>query len=176
MRGAPLSWHRISTAEIDLCIRCNRVSRRPALRAVFAGASRLGDGIAWYALIVALPLIYGWAALPVALRMTAAGLCGVLIYKWLKVKTLRPRPYQMVPAIEAASAPLDQYSFPSGHTLHAVCFSTIATAYYPELASGLVPFSLLVAASRPILGLHYPSDVLAGAGLGLLLAQIALSI
>ena len=174
MHRAHLSWHRISTAEIALCIRCNRVSRRPALRAAFAAASRLGDGVAWYAVIGALPLIYGTAALPVALRMAAAGLCGVLIYKWLKNKTLRPRPYQLAPAIEAASAPLDQYSFPSGDTLHAVCFTTIATAYYPELGPGLVPFALLVAASRPVLGLHYPSDVLAGAGLGFLIARMAL--
>ncbi len=176
MQGTHLSWHRISAAELALCVRCNRVSRQPALRVVFAAVSRLGDGVAWYALIGALPLIHGATALPVALRMTVAGACGVLVYKWLKHKTLRPRPYQLLPAIEVASAPLDQYSFPSGHTLHAVCFTTIATAYYPELAPGLVPFALLVAASRPILGLHYPSDVLAGAALGFLVAQIALLI
>jgi undecaprenyl-diphosphatase len=46
----------------------------------------------------------------------------------------------------------------------------VAIAFYPMLAWLLVPFTLLVAISRVVLGLHYPSDVLAGAALGALIA------
>jgi undecaprenyl-diphosphatase len=67
-------------------------------------------------------------------------------------------------------APLDHYSFPSGHTLHAVSFTVVALHYYPQLAWVLVPFTLLVAGSRVFLGLHYPSDVAAAAAIGYLLA------
>ena len=63
-------------------------------------------------------------------------------------------------------APLDEFSFPSGHTLHAVSFTLIALAYFPMLAPLLVPFTLLVALSRIVLGLHYPSDVLAATVIG----------
>ncbi|MEA3276984.1 MAG: phosphatase PAP2 family protein, partial [Pseudomonadota bacterium] len=69
---------------------------------------------------------------------------------------------------------LDYYSFPSGHTLHAVSFTAVAMSYYPQLAWVLVPFTLLVASSRVVLGLHYPSDVLAAAGIGLALAYTSI--
>jgi undecaprenyl-diphosphatase len=67
--------------------------------------------------------------------------------------------------------PLDHFSFPSGHTLHAMAFSLVALFYYPHLAWLLLPFTLLVALSRVVLGLHYPSDVMAGAALGVLIAE-----
>jgi len=52
----------------------------------------------------------------------------------------------------------------------------IAIAFYPVLAWSLVPFTLLVAISRVVLGLHYPSDVLAGAALGALISAASLNL
>ena len=72
------------------------------------------------------------------------------------------------------SSPLDPFSFPSGHTLHAVAFTVVAATHYPPLAALLVPFTLLIAASRVVLGLHYPSDVLVGAVLGALIGGASL--
>jgi undecaprenyl-diphosphatase len=103
--------------------------------------------------------------------MAAAGLIGTLIYKWLKVRTLRPRPFNVHQQISLRSIPLDQFSFPSGHTLHAVIFSMVAIHYYPMLALALIPFTILIGLSRPILGLHYPSDVLVGALIGILISM-----
>lgn len=137
-------------------------------------ASRLGDGVFWYALMLALVATYNWEAIPAVLHMIAAGLAGTLIYTWLKGATERPRPYQVCPSICCLTAPLDRFSFPSGHTLHAVAFSFVATAHYPALAWLVWPFTLLVAASRLVLGLHYVSDVLAGALLGAAVAGITL--
>ena len=71
-------------------------------------------------------------------------------------------------------APLDEFSFPSGHTLHAIAFSSVAVAHYPWLAWPLAPFVALVAASRVVLGLHYPSDVLAASVIGTALASLSL--
>jgi undecaprenyl-diphosphatase len=71
--------------------------------------------------------------------------------------------------------PLDEFSFPSGHTLHAVSFTIVALGWFPLLAPLLVPFTALVAASRVVLGLHYPSDVIAAIGIGGMLGGISLS-
>ena len=49
-----------------------------------------------------------------------------------------------------------------------------ALAYYPLLVVVLLPFTLLVAASRVVLGLHYPSDVLAATAIGIALASVSL--
>jgi undecaprenyl-diphosphatase len=108
--------------------------------------------------------------------MIIAGFTGTLIYKWLKVKTLRPRPYNVYQQISLRTIPLDQFSFPSGHTLHAVIFTLVAIHYYPMLSLGLIPFTILIGLSRPILGLHYPSDVLVGALIGTLISLISFSI
>ena len=72
--------------------------------------------------------------------------------------------------------PLDRYSFPSGHTLHAVCFTWQAVAHFPELAWVLVAAATLIALSRVILGLHYPTDVVAGGTIGALLATCGLAL
>ncbi len=74
-------------------------------------------------------------------------------------------------SIAPGVSPLDRFSFPSGHTLHAVAFTIIASIHYPQLPFLLVPFTLLTAASRIVMGLHYPSDVLAGACLGAIIAS-----
>ena len=166
MSRLDLQLARLVHLDETLCLRFNRASHYRMVRGVFRVASRLGDGVAWYGLMLALLATQGRAAAGPVAQMLAAGLLGLALYKWLKKRTLRPRPYQINPDICAAAAALDQFSFPSGHTLHAMSFSVVAIAHYPWLAPMVVPFALMVALSRPVLGLHYPSDVLAGAALG----------
>jgi len=166
-------------AELDaaVCALFNGISRSPGICTLFRIASRLGDGIFWYALMTTLPVIAGREGLLAAAHMATASLAGLAIYRLLKSRVGRKRPYAAHgERIVCVMPPLDRYSFPSGHTLHAVCFTGIACAYQPLLAWVLVPFALLVAFSRLVLGLHYPSDVLAGAVIGgaLALASLAL--
>ena len=105
------------------------------------------------------------------------GLVGgvaTLLYRRLKQWTRRPRPFATDHRIHAWIPPLDEYSFPSGHTLHAVGFSVVACASYPALMWLLIPFTLSVAVSRVVLGVHYPSDVIAATGIGALLGILVL--
>lgn len=159
-----------------LCVKVNHTSQYKLVRLWFRLISRLGDGIFWYTVMAGILLSQGQAGLQPVMHMLLAGLAGTLLYKWLKGKTLRPRPYQVRQDIWLTGKPLDHFSFPSGHTLHAVVFSSVALAYYPGLAWLLIPFTVLVGMSRVILGLHYPSDVVAGALLGALIASLSMLI
>lgn len=155
-----------------VCLRFNLASRRPLLLSGLRIVSRLGDGVLWYALMLAMLLATSEAFVAVV-QMLVTGLACTTAYKLLKRGTLRPRPYQVLESIAVGIAPLDAFSFPSGHTLHAVAFSLIAISYYPWLAAALVPFALATGIARVMLGLHYPSDVLAGAALGAALAALS---
>jgi undecaprenyl-diphosphatase len=171
---APARWSRLTDRELAWCLRFQQtVHHRGAVR-LFAVVSRLGDGMFWYGLMAVLLLTQGTAAVPVVGRMLLAGAVCLALYKWLKARTTRPRPCAQHARIQPRVAPLDEYSFPSGHTLHAVAFTLIAVHGYPPLVWLLLPFALLVALSRVVLGLHYPSDVLAGALLGASLGLLAL--
>lgn len=167
---------RLAAWDRGLCRRFNSVSRFAVPRVALVAASRLGDGIFWYALMAVLLATGGAEAAAAVMHMVAAGVLCTIIYKALKQGTSRPRPYAAHDGITLWTAPLDQYSFPSGHTLHAVAFTLIALAYYPQLFWLLVPFTILVALSRVVLGLHYPSDVLAGAVIGAAVAVTSLAV
>jgi len=176
MSNLSFPLQQIKTWDAELCAFCNRRSRNFTVRNLFRFISRLGDGVFWYTLMAALLLQYQSTALPAVLHMIVVGLVGTVLYKFIKGKTLRPRPFNVYPSIVCVGKTLDQFSFPSGHTMHAVAFSIVAVSYFPALFWLVLPFSVLVGLSRPILGLHYPSDVLAGAALGAVIAGISLTL
>jgi undecaprenyl-diphosphatase len=170
MNRAQIMLARFDDAEYRVCRGLNRAATQPWVRETMRVASRVGDGLVWYLLLGLLPLMFGAAAIRPALVMMLTGAAGLLIYRRLKATLVRERPFIRHPGITLAMAPLDRYSFPSGHTLHAVCFTCQAVAHFPVLAWVLVPIAVLIALSRVVLGLHYPTDVLAGAAIGGLLA------
>lgn len=161
---------RLRTNETALCLRANGLCAHALTRRFFAIVSRLGDGVFWYLLMGVLALFGGSIGQVAALHLAVIGLLSLTLYKALKQWTRRPRPFASDVRIRAWIAPLDEFSFPSGHTLHAVAFTIVALAYLPVLAWVLIPFTATVAASRVVLGLHYPSDVLAATGIGTVLA------
>ena len=160
-------YEKVFNFDMKLCGLFNRACHYHIINLIFSVVSRLGNGIFWYILMFTLPFIFGLSAISVVIQMILTGVCGLVIYKIMKNHTERLRPYMVSDSIKLGTQPLDQYSFPSGHTLHAVGFSNIICFYYPEFTILLYTITGLVAASRMILGLHYPSDVLIGATIGI---------
>jgi undecaprenyl-diphosphatase len=170
MNRAQLVLARCDAAEYRFCRGLNRIAACVPFRELMRLASRLGDGPLWALMVLALPLGYGQAAIRPALAMAVTGVAGHLLYRFLKSTLVRERPFMRHAGIRLVMAPLDRYSFPSGHTLHAVAFAWQAIAFDQSLGWLLAPLAALIALSRVALGLHYPTDVLAGAALGALLA------
>jgi len=166
-----LAW--LDQVELEACRRFNRAVSSAGLLKLFRVASRVGDGVLWYVLITVLAVTYGAEGRHIALQSIVAGLTGLALYRALKNVLVRERPYITHAIIVCAGHPLDRFSFPSGHTLHAVNFTIIICSSIPVLAWALVPVTLLIAGSRMVLGLHYPTDVVAGGAIGALLALLA---
>ena len=154
----------------------HRATARPSVLLLLTGVSRLGDGVVWYATFLLLPWLGGASGVACMLRMLLLGAVNLVIYRITKRHFARPRPFVACPGVRACARCLDEHSFPSGHTMHAVAFATLLSAYYPGLAWIVWPFAALVAASRVVLGLHFPSDVVVGAALGGVTARSVLSL
>lgn len=167
---------RIDQMEINLCRLLNNSSQRTFIRLFFRVISRLGDGVFWYSLLMLLPYINHQKGYYQALHVVCTALVVLFIYKYLKKTLVRERPYISFDNIQQVMPVLDRYSFPSGHAMHAFSFAILLSYYLPEVSALAWGFAALVAISRITLGLHYPTDVAAGAFIGTTLALFSLSI
>ena len=153
-----------------------RVNRWPApcwIRLWALCATRGGDGWLWYGM-AAIVLLFGGPVRfqAVGSAALAAG-SGVTVFLTVKKATGRRRPCAFEPHCWATLLPPDQFSFPSGHTITAFAVALSLSRFYPDLAVGLLFCAISIGVSRVLLGMHFLSDVLAGAAIGAVLAYTA---
>jgi undecaprenyl-diphosphatase len=156
-----------------------RVNRWPAprwIRLWAICATRGGDGWLWYAIGIAVLLFGGTDRFLAVGSAALAAAMGIGIFLYLKKATGRKRPCTFEPHCWATLLPPDQFSFPSGHTITAFAVAISLNHFYPDLAVGLMFCAISVAASRILTGMHFLSDVAAGAVIGTILAYTATAI
>jgi undecaprenyl-diphosphatase len=146
-----------------------QVNQWPAprwLRVWMIAATRCGDGWLWYATGAVLALFGGHERFPAILTAVVSVGLGILLFRKLKKTIGRKRPCSLEPHCWATLLPPDQFSFPSGHTITAFAVTLSVGAFYPVMLPGLLFCAASVAASRILLGMHFLTDVLAGAVIG----------
>lgn len=161
MFNAITSWDLSVLNFISENLRC------PFLDTFFSLVTKFGDGgIFWIAVTIFLLIIPKQRK--TGLMMAVAMILGFIIGNGiLKNAVARIRPYDLVET-EIILKRLSDFSFPSGHTL--VCFeaATVLTLRKSRLCIPAVIIAVFVAFSRLYLFVHYPTDVIVGAVLGIL--------
>ncbi len=169
-----LSW--VSTRDHRLMVRVNQWRPPKWLRLWMLAATRCGDGGLWYVLGLIVALYGGSRRYQALLAAVLAVSAGIIVFLELKRAFRRKRPCALEPHCWARLLPPDQFSFPSGHTITAFAMAVSLGAFYPEMLPGLLFCAASVAASRILLGMHFLSDVLAGAALGAMLGALSVSL
>lgn len=146
----------------------------PVLTWIMRAASRLGDaGFIWILLAVILLLIP--KTRKIGMLVSVALILDVITCNLiLKPLVARTRPYDVNTAIELLIAAPKDFSFPSGHT--AASFAAVSALWFAKEKKFWIPalvLAVLIAFSRMYFYVHYPTDVLGGALLGILCGWMA---
>jgi undecaprenyl-diphosphatase len=152
----------------------NDVWTAPVLDWLMPTLSRAGNfGAVWLVLLGVIAIFGKRAGRTVALAGLFALVLGHVVSDVLKLLTVRPRPFVSLPDVRSLVAGPRSYAFPSGHAASAFSVATgVVLAAKRSLNRVPLPgWAMLVLAvaisySRVYVGVHYPTDVLAGAGLG----------
>jgi undecaprenyl-diphosphatase len=171
MAASVLQW--IETRDQRLMRRVNRWTPPGWMRLWMVAATRCGDGWLWYAMGFMIAITGGPERFRALIAALLAVSVGIALFIQLKRVCHRRRPCTMEPHCWATLLPPDQFSFPSGHTITAFAMASSLSVFYPAMLVGLLFCALSVAASRVLLGMHFLTDVIAGAALGGVLGFVA---
>ena len=148
--------------------------RNPILNSIMIFITSLGNGgMLWIAATILLMI-------PKKTRkvglMSAIALLGSLIINNNLIKNLvqRPRPFRTFPELQIIIPTPSEFSFPSGHTSSSFAAAAVFYRHLPKkLGVPSVVLAGLIGFSRLYVGVHYPTDVLAGVIMGILLSYMA---
>ncbi|WP_310172507.1 phosphatase PAP2 family protein [Neobacillus niacini] len=144
----------------------NRHFDKKLLNLFFRSITHLGGAkftiISTFLLLILLPRETRLIAISSAVALSASHIPVQIVKQMFP----RKRPYLMIEKTKFPDNPLQDHSFPSGHTTAIFAVVIPYILFIPQLALALIPLGICVGVSRIYLGLHYPSDVIAGGILG----------
>lgn len=139
--------------------------------------SMLGDhGLFW--IFLTLLLFFFKKTRRAALASALSMLLTLLVVNiLLKPLAARIRPYEVIEGLRYIVAKESEFSFPSGHSANSLaCAWVLFRMCDKRIGVPALILALLIALSRLYVGVHYPTDVLAGVAIGMLLAEFAMRI
>ena len=169
--GAMLTLH--SRRDHRLMRRVNRWRAPRWIRLWMMCATRGGDGWLWYTLAADAAALRRRAALPGGGRRGAGGGLGITHFPQIEEGHRPQAALRHRTALLGHPAAAGPVLVPLGPYHHGLRGGVSLSRFYPELAAGLLFCAVSVAASRILLGMHFLSDVLAGAAIGGILAYTA---
>lgn len=148
--------------------------RNPILNSIMIFITSIGDGgIIWIAATIALLIPKKTRKVGI---MSAVALLGSLLINNNLIKNIvqRPRPYVTFTDLQIIIPQPSEFSFPSGHTSSSFASAAVFYRHLPKkFGVPAVILAALIGFSRLYVGVHYPTDVLAGAVMGILLSYMA---
>ena len=148
--------------------------RRPWLDEVMILASALGaGGFIWIA-FGSIAGIFPKHTAAMWRLWLAVALSFLIVDQVMKPLVARARPFEVLPGIQLISGRSTTASFPSGHAAMAIAGALSGVRLLPAARWVLWPLAAIIVVSRVYLGVHWPTDVAAGAALGWALAWLVL--
>ena len=149
--------------------------RAPVLNEIMVFITKLGDGGVFW-IVVALALLVFKKTRKAGIQCAVAMLLTLLVVNAImKPSIARTRPYDMIEGLNILISPSHDFSFPSGHTANSFSCAWVMLRRLPKkFGVPALVLALLISFSRLYIGVHFPSDVLGGALIAIILAEIGM--
>ena len=158
---------RLMNADIEAVRVISRTAQSAVGRALAVNISKLGNG--WLYLILVALVFFGRGSAGFRIVLLAGVNAAALhcLYPLIKRRFRRRRPFKLDPRLLPLLETLDEHSFPSGHAMTLSGVLVPVVLQWPSMTTSAIVMVCGMAWSRVATAHHYPSDILAGAVLGL---------